>query len=65
MSPRSEWRFNIAGWLLFTVSAMLFIWSAVSAGDWISGIASLFFLIACLVFLVPAWRQRPSPDGYN
>jgi hypothetical protein len=62
MTPRSEWRFNITGWLLFTGSAVFFTWSAMRAGDWISVIASLLFLIACLFFLVPAWRLRPPRD---
>ena len=62
MSPRSEWRFNLTGWLFFTVSAVFFTWAAARAGDGISVIASLLFLIACLVFLVPVWRLRPPPD---
>ena len=62
MTPRREWRFNTAGWLLFTASAVFFIWSAVRAGDWVSLIASLLFLVACLVFLGPVWRLRPPRD---
>jgi len=52
MTPRNEWRYNFTGWLLFNVSA----------GDRVYIIASLFFLIACLVFLVPVWRLRPPRD---
>ncbi|MBT4931894.1 MAG: cytochrome oxidase subunit III [Rhodospirillaceae bacterium] len=62
MTPRNEWRYNFTGWLLFTVSALFFIWSALEAGDRVYIIASLFFLIACLVFLVPVWRLRPPRD---
>ena len=62
MTPRGEWRLNLAGWLLFTASAVFFTWSTERAGDWISVIASLLFLIACLVFLVPVWRLRPPRD---
>ena len=63
MTPRGEWRFYIVGWLLFTVSAVLFTWAALHASDWIGVVASLLFLIACLVFLVPVWRLRPPHDG--
>lgn len=52
----------MAGWLLFTASAIGFTWSTAAAGDTVGVIASLLFLVACLVFLVPAWRQRPPRD---
>lgn len=62
MTPRKEWWFYITGWLLFIGSAAFFIWSAARADDWISMIASVLFLIACFVFLVPIWRLRPPRD---
>lgn len=62
MTSRSVWRFNLTGWLLFTASAVFFTWATLLAGDWISLIASLLFLVACLVFLVPVWRLRPPRD---
>ena len=63
MTQRSVWRFNFTGWLLFTASALFFTWATVLAEDLISVIASLLFLIACLVFLVPVWRLRPPRDS--
>ena len=62
MSPRKEWRFNVAGWLLFTFSAVFFIWSSARVGDGVAVIASLLFFAACIVFMIPVWRLRPSPD---
>ena len=62
MTPRREWHLTLTGWLLFTVSAVFFTWAAVRAGDWVSICASLLFLVACLVFLVPVWRLRPPRD---
>jgi hypothetical protein len=59
MTPRNQWHFNFAGWLLFTGSAAFFTWAAARSGDWIGVAASLLFLIACLLFLVPVWRLRP------
>ena len=57
MSPATGKKFEIAGWLLFIVSAVFFIASAIKGGDWLSGLGGLFFLIACLVFLVPVFRR--------
>ncbi len=62
MTPHAEWKFHLAGWLLFTASAIFFTWGAIGAGDWISIAASLLFLVACFVFLVPVWKLRPPPD---
>ena len=59
MTPRSEWRFIITGWLVFVASAVFFIWAALNSGDWISITASVLFFIACLFFLVPVWHLRP------
>jgi len=50
--------FQIAGWILFILSALLFTWSTARAGDYIGLAASLLFLIACLVFLVPIFRPQ-------
>ncbi|QIE44376.1 hypothetical protein G5B38_01870 [Pseudohalocynthiibacter aestuariivivens] len=60
MSPRVVWAFNFTGWILFTFSAVGFVWTTWRAGDMIGLAASLFFLIACLVFLVPVWAHRPG-----
>jgi hypothetical protein len=62
MTPRGEWRFNLAGWLLFTASAAFFAGAAYGADDWMNLIASLLFFVACLVFLVPVWCLRPPPE---
>lgn len=62
MSPRKTWRFNFTGWVLFTVSALLFLWGTWRTGDLIGILASLAFLIACLVFMVPAWVLRPDRE---
>jgi hypothetical protein len=60
MSPRTVWYYNFAGWLLFTLSALAFLWGALKAQDITGIIASLLFLVACLVFLVPVWVHRPT-----
>ena len=60
MSDRGEWRFHMAGWLLFIMSAVFFIWAALRAGDIVGLVASLLFFLACLFFLWPLWRNRPT-----
>ena len=60
MAPRTVWTFNFSGWILFTVSAVFFLWGTWRAGDVISIIASLAFLIACIFFIIPVWLHRPS-----
>lgn len=62
MSPRAVWSFNFTGWVLFTVSAVFFLWGTWKSGDVIGIIASLAFLIACIFFMIPAWVHRPGKD---
>ncbi len=61
MEQRSEQRINLAGWVLFVVSALFFIAASVRAGDMLGLAGSLFFLVACFVFLIPyALRARAA-----
>ena len=46
------------GWGLFIVSALFFCWAGLKAGDMISFLGALFFLVACLVFLVPYFSKK-------
>ena len=47
----------ITGWLLFIVSALGFMWSSLKNGDIPGLIGSVFFLAACIVFLIPFIRR--------
>ena len=59
MDQRKEHRINLAGWLLFIVSALFFIGTSLRAGDTLGLLGALFFLVACFVFLIPyALRAR-------
>jgi len=49
----------LAGWLLFIVSALFFIGSAWRSGDCLAFLGGVFFLVACIVFLVPVLSNRP------
>ena len=48
MTKRS---FDLAGWWLFTASAICF--TIASWGSWVAFAGGLLFLIACIVFMVP------------
>ena len=53
MSQSLHHRFQLWGWILFIFSAVFFMLSSIRAGDPISLIGGLLFLLACFVFLVP------------
>lgn len=50
---KKEMQFHIAGWVLFVLCAVFFIFASISNGDILTLLGSLLFLIACLFFLVP------------
>jgi uncharacterized membrane protein len=52
----SDRQFIIAGWLLFTLSALGFIWSSLESGDVASLIGGVLFLLACVFFMIPYIR---------
>ena len=61
MDPRKENRINLVGWWLFVVSALFFTATSLRAGDMLSLLGSLFFLVGCFVFLLPyALRARAA-----
>lgn len=62
MRTSTKRRFELAGWILFIVSAVFFTWASWRAGDMLALTGSLFFLFACLVFLVPLHGHR-VPDA--
>jgi len=50
-SPQDDKRFEIWGWVLFTVSALFFIASSLRNGDKVGLLGGIFFLLACAAFL--------------
>ncbi|MGF1524151.1 MAG: hypothetical protein ACFBSF_17670 [Leptolyngbyaceae cyanobacterium] len=54
--PTVHRRIQIAGWLLFIASALCFTGSTLQNGDLLGLGGSLFFLVACFVFLWPLLR---------
>ena len=45
------------GWILFLLSALCFLFAGIRSGDPAGILGAAFFLVACLVFLVPLLRQ--------
>ena len=62
LAPRTSWTLTLTGWLLFTASAVLFSIGAIRSGRVIDVLASLSFLLACVLFLVPVISDRPRRD---
>ena len=63
---RFDRRCHLWGWGLFIVSALFFVATSLRAGDPLGLLGSLFFLVACFVFLAPFRRravQREGDDG--
>ena len=61
MDSGRELRINLVGWWLFVISALFFIATSLRVGDMLSLLGSLFFLVACFVFLIPcAHRARAA-----
>jgi hypothetical protein len=50
-SPHKDKRFELWGWILFTISALFFIASSLRNGDLVGLLGGLFFLLACVAFL--------------
>jgi purine-cytosine permease-like protein len=52
----NELKTQLFGWILFLICAVLFTLSGLRVRDALSTAASLLFLLACLVFLIPLVR---------
>jgi hypothetical protein len=60
MNTKTRLRYELAGWILFTLSAIAFTVSSYRSGDTLALAASLFFLIACFVFIYAHIAPRPE-----
>ena len=60
VAGKKELKYQLWGWILFIVCAFIFIVSSIRTGDVLMLIGSLFFLVACFLFLIPLLRKlRP------
>ena len=61
MKATTESKLNLVGWMLFVISALWFIAASARAGDVVSLLGGIFFLLGCVAFLVPyGIRMRGS-----
>jgi glucan phosphoethanolaminetransferase (alkaline phosphatase superfamily) len=57
-----ELKNQLLGWILFVICAVLFILSGIRFGDVLMITASVIFLLACVVFLVPLIKALKEVD---
>ncbi len=62
MSPRATWVLTFLGWVFFTLSAVFFTVGAARSGSVVELVASLWFLAACVLFMIPAIVNRPRRE---
>ena len=66
MSQSTQHRLHFWGWILFVGSAVFFMASSIRAGDPLSLIGGVLFLVACFVFLAPLIAQlEQGEDASN
>ena len=59
---RHEIKYKIIGWTLFILCAIFFIVSSLRNQDILTFIGSVFFLIACIVFIIPLIRTNKNKE---
>ena len=60
MDGKKELKYQLWGWILFIVCAFIFIASSIRMGDGLMLAGSLFFLVACFLFLIPLLPKLKS-----
>lgn len=50
---KRAWIFNMVGWILFIICALLYSISSYLARDMIGLMGGAFFLVGCITFIVP------------
>jgi hypothetical protein len=62
---KSESLYQVCGWILFIICAGFFIASSIKNRDNLALVASIIFLAACLIFIIPLWIQHRDKRGTN
>ena len=58
-------KFELWGWILFIICAGFFIAASIQHRDALSLIASIIFLIACLVFIIPLMTKDDKKKNHG
>ena len=53
-----EGKFQLCGWLLFLICSFLFIADSIAAKSLLGLAGSIFFLLGCIVFLIPFTQKK-------
>jgi uncharacterized membrane protein YtjA (UPF0391 family) len=51
-------RFELAGWILFVICAILFIISSWQSQDMLLLAGSILFFLACILFIIPLLTHK-------
>jgi len=57
-----ESKFQLWGWILFMVCAFFFIAQSIVNGSALGLVASIIFLVACVVFIIPLVQGGGEAD---
>ena len=60
---KQEVKYHLAGWVVFIICAVLFIASSLKSGDILMLVASVVFLAACIIFLIPLIKTITDERG--
>lgn len=60
VTERAKQLFELTGWVIFVLSACFFLAATIKSGDQLSIAGSALFLVACIVFMVPLVKLRPT-----
>jgi predicted membrane channel-forming protein YqfA (hemolysin III family) len=58
-----EFIYQLIGWILFLICAVLFTISSIQTGDPLMIAASVFFLLGCFAFIIPLIQSYLSDRG--
>ncbi|MEA3358850.1 MAG: hypothetical protein U9R17_05515 [Thermodesulfobacteriota bacterium] len=60
---KQEVKYHFAGWVVFVICAVLFIASSLKSGDILMLVASIVFLAACIIFIIPLIKTITDERG--
>ena len=61
-SKNRERKYHLIGWGLYLVCACFFIAASIRSGNTLYLIASIIFLIGCVVFIIPLTKKTDNLD---
>jgi hypothetical protein len=53
-----EIKYQLSGWILFIICAILFMTSSLKNQDTLTFIGSVIFFVACIIFIIPLVKSK-------